>query len=84
MSAVLTTSLIKNPGESSSTKPKINKTRRKKKRSEMVLGTWNVPTLLRAGAIKEVVLQMKKFKIDLLAVQNVRWKDHGENSHVTT
>jgi exonuclease III len=34
---------------------------------------WNVPTLYRAGAMKELVKEMVIYKIDICALQEIRW-----------
>jgi exonuclease III len=39
----------------------------------MRLGTWNVRSLCRAGAIKSVVGELEKYKLDLVGVQEVKW-----------
>jgi exonuclease III len=43
----------------------------------MRFGTWNVRSLCRVGAIKSVVGELKKYKLDLVGVQEVRWGGKG-------
>jgi exonuclease III len=43
----------------------------------MRFGTWNVRTLYRVGAIKSVVRELEKYKLDLVGVQEVRWEGEG-------
>jgi exonuclease III len=43
----------------------------------MRFGTWNVRSLYRVGAIKSVVEELEKYKLDLAGVQEVRWKGEG-------
>jgi exonuclease III len=43
----------------------------------MGFGTWNVRSLYRAGAIKSVVEELEKFKLDLVGIQEVRWEGEG-------
>jgi exonuclease III len=43
----------------------------------MRLGTWNVRSLCRVGAIKSVVGELEKYKLDLVGVQEVRWEGEG-------
>jgi exonuclease III len=43
----------------------------------MRFGTWNVRTLCRVGAIKSVVEELEKCKLDLVGVQEVRWEGKG-------
>jgi exonuclease III len=45
----------------------------------MRFGTWNVRSLCRVGAIKSVVGELEKCKLDLVGVQEVRWG--GEAYH---
>jgi exonuclease III len=39
----------------------------------MGFGTWNVSSICRVGAIKSVVGELEKYKLDLVEVQEVRW-----------
>jgi exonuclease III len=43
----------------------------------MRFGTWNVRSLCRIGAVKSVVGELEKYKLDLVGVQEVRWKGEG-------
>jgi exonuclease III len=43
----------------------------------MRFGTWNVRSLYRLGAMKSVVGELEKYKLDLVGVQEVRWKGEG-------
>jgi exonuclease III len=43
----------------------------------MIFGTWNVRSLYRVGAIKSVVGELEKYKLDLVGVQEVRWEGEG-------
>jgi hypothetical protein len=38
---------------------------------------WNVRSLYRVGAIMSVVGELEKYKLDLVGVQEVRWKGEG-------
>jgi exonuclease III len=40
-------------------------------------GTWNVRSLYRVGAIKSIVGELEKYKLDLVGVQEVRWEGEG-------
>lgn len=51
--------------------------RRNKKRYQFKLGTWNIRTLLQVGKMDEINEQRKIYNIDILALQEVRWKDRG-------
>jgi exonuclease III len=43
----------------------------------MRFGTWNVRSLCRVGAIRSVVGELEKYKLDLVGVQEVRWEGEG-------
>jgi exonuclease III len=40
----------------------------------MRFGTWNVRSLYKVHAIKSVVGELEKCKLDLVGVQEVRWE----------
>jgi exonuclease III len=45
---------------------------------DMEFGNWNVRSLCcRIGAIKSVVGELEKYKLDLVGVQEVRWEGEG-------
>jgi hypothetical protein len=48
-----------------------------KRNKEMRLVTWNVHTLYRAGAMNEMVKEMERYKIDVCALQEIRWQGKG-------
>jgi exonuclease III len=43
----------------------------------MRFGTWNISSLYRVGAIKSVVGELEKCKLNLVGVQEVRWEGEG-------
>jgi exonuclease III len=43
----------------------------------MRFGTWNIRSLCKVGAIKSVVGELEKYKLDLVGVQKVRWEGEG-------
>jgi exonuclease III len=43
----------------------------------MEFGTWNVRSLYRVGAVKLVVGELEKYKLDLVGIQEVRWEGEG-------
>ena len=38
-----------------------------------MLGTWNVRSLYRAGALKAAARELARYKLDVVGVQEVRW-----------
>jgi hypothetical protein len=51
--------------------------RPKQWKKDLRFGTWNVRSLCRLGAIRSVVGELEKYKLDLVAVQEVRWEREG-------
>jgi hypothetical protein len=43
----------------------------------MRFGTWNFRSLYTVGAIKSVVGELEKYKLDLVGVKEVRWEGEG-------
>jgi exonuclease III len=44
---------------------------------DMRFGTWNVRRMYRAGSLRAVAEEISKYKLDLVAVQEVRWNRGG-------
>ncbi|OXU28743.1 hypothetical protein TSAR_000209 [Trichomalopsis sarcophagae] len=44
---------------------------------DLRVGTWNVRSLFRAGAFKELVKEADRYSLDLVAIQESRWPDGG-------
>ena len=42
-----------------------------------LLGTWNVMSLYRAGALMAAARELARYKLDLVGVQEVRWEKEG-------
>jgi exonuclease III len=51
--------------------------RPKQWKKDIRFGTWNVRNLYRVGAIKSVVGELEKYKLDLVGVQEIRWEWEG-------
>src|SRR5215469_10258009 len=51
--------------------------RRHWRRNEFSLGTRQVLSLYRAGALRLLLDQIDKYKIGIITIQEVRWIDHG-------
>lgn len=48
-----------------------------KKVNELRIGTWNVLTLYKPGALKTLIEQLKICTADITAIQEVRWLGEG-------
>jgi hypothetical protein len=46
-------------------------------KKDMIFGTWNIRSLCRVGAIKSIVGELEKYKLDIVGVQEVRWEGEG-------
>jgi hypothetical protein len=42
------------------------------------VGTWNVRTLLQTGKLENLKVEMKRLKIDILGVSEMRWLKSGD------
>ena len=47
------------------------------RKRDIVLGTWNVRSLYRAGSLTAVARELARYKLDLVGVQEVRWDKGG-------
>lgn len=48
-----------------------------KKDNDLKIATWNVTSLNRPGALRTVDGQLEKYRVDIAAVQEIRWKGCG-------
>ena len=51
--------------------------RNRKRKRDVLLGTWNVRSLYRAGSLKAAARELARYKLDLVCVQEVRWDKGG-------
>jgi len=47
------------------------------KKEQIDIGTWNVNTMLKAGKIQEIADQIVGSQIQIVALQEVRWRGYG-------
>jgi exonuclease III len=47
------------------------------KEEQLDIGTWNVNTMLKAGKMPEIADQIVASQIQIIALQEVRWKGYG-------
>jgi len=47
--------------------------RKRMKNTEFNIATWNVQSMLQAGKMDEIADELKKHKIKITAIQEVRW-----------
>ena len=48
--------------------------------TDLIFGTWNFQTMLQPGKMMERADEVLKQGIDLVALQEIRLQDHGENN----
>jgi mRNA deadenylase 3'-5' endonuclease subunit Ccr4 len=41
------------------------------------IGTWNVLSLYKSGALKKLLSQLDSYKTDIIALQEIRWTGEG-------
>jgi hypothetical protein len=42
-----------------------------------VTGTWNILTMLKPGKIQEIAKQIQNTTLQIVALQEIRWKGYG-------
>ena len=45
---------------------------------DLFLAIWNIRTLLQPGKMKELSMELLKYKIDVVALQEIRWNGKGQ------
>lgn len=61
----------------SKTRTKIKMNINKEKNTKRI-GTWNVNTLLQAGKIENLKIEMRRMKLDILGISEMRWRRTGD------
>jgi hypothetical protein len=51
--------------------------RNRKRNRDILLGTWNIRSLYRAGSLMAEARELARYKLDLVGVQEVRWDIEG-------
>ena len=51
--------------------------RSRKRIKDILLGSWNVRSLYRAGSLMAATRELARYKLDLVGVQEVRWVKEG-------
>jgi hypothetical protein len=51
--------------------------RKRTKDTQITLATWNVQTVLQPGRMKEIMEEIGKARVDVVAVQEIRWQAQG-------
>jgi len=44
---------------------------------DFTTGTWNVRTLFRSGHLTTAILELERYRLDIIAIQEVRWPREG-------
>jgi len=48
------------------------------------IGTWNIRTLFKPGALKIIIDEITKYNLQIVALQEIRWPDKGSIKHKET
>ena len=49
----------------------------RQRKRDILLGTWNIRSLYRAGSLMAAARELARYKLDLVSVQEVRWDKGG-------
>lgn len=45
--------------------------------NDLTIGTWNIRTILQADKMNEIAAELSRYRLDIVALQELRWKDAG-------
>ena len=48
--------------------------KRRNKKSDLKIGTWNVRTTAQSGKLENVMQEMELMKVDMMGIAEMRWK----------
>jgi hypothetical protein len=51
---------------------------KRKKNLVIQIGSWNVTTMLKPGCLQEIAEQMLETNLQIVALQEIRWKGYGK------
>ena len=51
--------------------------RKRTKDTKITLATWNIQTMLKLGKMKEIMEEIGKARVDVVAVQEICWQGQG-------
>ena len=54
-----------------------NVSRSRKRNRDILLGTWKVRSLYKAGSLMAAARELPRYKLDLVGVQDVMWDKQG-------
>jgi len=47
------------------------------KPKDFTTGTWNMRSLYKAGNLTTAILELERYQLDIIAIQEVRWPGEG-------
>ena len=56
---------------------KRTRQRKRMKTMEFNIATWNIQSMLQAGKMEEIAVELKKYNIKITALQEVKWPHDG-------
>ncbi|XP_047985756.1 craniofacial development protein 2-like [Leguminivora glycinivorella] len=50
---------------------------RRKKNKPLLIGTWNVRSLIKTGKLENTIQEMKRLQLSILGLSEIKWSDNG-------